>query len=657
MKKSLVRLLLLPFTTLRGRLLLGTLVLWSLICIIFLSFGWYSGRYLVSETNHQHLRYEAVLIRNAITFQVNDRLDALHNLSQSIQMSLDGQLDDSIAEPLGSLFDALIVFDLQSQVVDEWPNDGGRSGNVFADRDYARFMHAFQTSHVSQPLIDRITNKPMVLMLVPLYNAEGGYTGFLGGLVNIEQSNFFKNFNHLRLGDAGYVTITTAAGQRIYSPYQQEAIETLADPISPVFQQALDGWEGEGMEESSSGQPELVAYRQIWPANWVVGVHLPQSQAKAPLNSMVQRTSIYAWGLLILILPVTGGIIWLTLRPLLLLGRQVRDLQENKRVLLDIPTRMNELRQVIDVINDTESARQTSMRTLAEREALLHETLSASPLGMFVTDGQGHHTFINDALRKLWKGNMPQSVKEWSERVYPEDRQDVLEAWLHSIEQKTNFSRQFRFLGPDHELYWLDVQTAAVLVNKEFIGTVGTVRDITQHQNDYAQKHWESEHDPLTGLLNRRGLIRHVEEAFIDWQNTGKPTVVLAFDLDKFKSVNDQGGHAVGDQLLQQVAAIIKNEIRSSDHAARQGGDEFTVLLPGCTPIRALSIAESLRASIAANPVVSGDQQWQVTASIGISDFRQGDNTFQDVLKRADAASYRAKQKGRNKVEADDEAP
>ncbi|BBM05199.1 hypothetical protein HAALTHF_05030n [Vreelandella aquamarina] len=84
-----------------------------------------------------------------------------------------------------------------------------------------------------------------------------------------------------------------------------------------------------------------------------------------------------------------------------------------------------------------------------------------------------------------------------------------------------------------------------------------------------------------------------------------------------------------------------------------KGGDEFAVLLPGCTPARALTIAESLRASIAASFIEAEDRQWQVTASIGVSHFRPEDTSIDDVLNRADAASYRAKQCGRNRVEGD----
>ena len=652
-QRSLLRMITFPFATLRGRLVVGAVVLWSLLCLIVLTFGWQAGKFLVNETNHQHLRYEAELISHSITRQVNERFRELERLAERMSLPRQGTLIDQHAYTMEPLFEALLVFNLSSDVVDEWPADRGGSGNNFADREYARFMHAFKTPYVSAPLVGRITNTPLVLMLVPLHDDTGRYTGFLGGLVDLKESRLFNGFDQLRLGDDGYVTITTATGQRIYAPNQQEAIVTLPDTISPDLEQALDGWEGESVGRSLAGESQLVAYRQIWPANWIVGVHLPQAQAEAPLVAGMKQITTYVWGVLVLILPLVWGVIWLALRPLAHLARQIQELQDGHRSVLTIPTTMKELRRVIDVINRTEAARQASLHDLAEREALLRGTLSASPQGTFVTNPRGQLTFINDALHEILGEQTPHSLQDWSDRIHHDDRPEVRTAWLRSLVKQTDFARQFRFLGAGHEVYWLDVQTAAVRVDDQFIGTVGTVRDITQHHHDYAQKRWEAEHDPLTRLLNRRGLTRHLEELLMQWQSHDKPTAVMLFDLDRFKPVNDQGGHALGDQMLQQIANIVQSEIRSSDYAARQGGDEFAVLLPGCTPARALTIAETLRASIAASFIEAEDRQWQVTASIGVSHFRPEDTSIDDVLNRADAASYRAKQCGRNRVEGD----
>ncbi|BBI70521.2 hypothetical protein HAALTHF_05050n [Vreelandella aquamarina] len=117
-----------------------------------------------------------------------------------------------------------------------------------------------------------------------------------------------------------------------------------------------------------------------------MGVHLPQAQAEAPLVAGMKQITTYVWGVLVLILPLVWGVIWLALRPLAHLARQIQELQDGHRSVLTIPTTMKELRRVIDVINRTEAARQASLHDLAEREALLRGTLSASPQGTFVTN-------------------------------------------------------------------------------------------------------------------------------------------------------------------------------------------------------------------------------------------------------------------------------
>lgn len=646
-----------PLMTLRGRFLVGAAVLWGLLCVTLLTLGWQAGRLLVDETNHQHLRYEAELISNAITEQVDERLNALERLAQQIPAPIHGALDGQHAHSLAHLFEGLSLFDRDSRVVDAWPTGDERVGASFPDREYARFMHAVRRTYVSEPFVGRISGSPLVMLLVPLHNAEGRYTGFLGGLVNINESRLFKSFERLRLGDSGYVTITTASGQRLYQPNQQQPIVALSDDLSPALERALDGWEGESMGEAVSGEAQLVAYRQIWPADWIVGVHLPQSQAEAPLVAGMRRISFYAWGALVLVLPLVGGLIWLTLRPLTRLAEQVQELQEERRYLLEIPTRMPELRRVIDVINETERARRANLKDLSEREALLSGTLAASPQGMFVTDQGGQVSFMNDALYQLLGVDAPLDLDTWSDRVHVEDRPAVLEAWRQSLAQRRDFMRQFRFLNFDGDKRWLDVHAGAIHVDGEFIGIVGAVRDITQHRHDDALRRWEAEHDPLTGLLNRRGLTRRLEEALVEWQKTGTPTAVLLFDLDHFKPINDQGGHALGDCMLQQVAETVRSVVRSSDHAARQGGDEFAVLLSGCSPGQALTLAEVLRERVASRPVEHQGKRWYVTASIGVSCLQPGDEAIDAVLDRADAASYQAKRGGRDRVVLDSEEP
>ncbi len=99
------------------------------------------------------------------------------------------------------------------------------------------------------------------------------------------------------------------------------------------------------------------------------------------------------------------------------------------------------------------------------------------------------------------------------------------------------------------------------------------MKDITERRQQEALQRWEAEHDPLTGLLNRRGFERRLEEAFADFQKTSTPSALLLFDLDHFKPINDEGGHALGDEMLRRIAQIVAWEVRRSDHVAISRAD------------------------------------------------------------------------------------
>ena len=148
--------------------------------------------------------------------------------------------------------------------------------------------------------------------------------------------------------------------------------------------------------------------------------------------------------------------------------------------------------------------------------------------------------------------------------------------------------------------------------------------------------------DPLTGLLNRRGMQIPLEQ----WQAGNHPFAVIAIDIDHFKQVNDQFGHDVGDQLLRQLAQLIRQVSRSDDVLCRSGGEEFTILLPGTTLANACAIAERLRQCVADSPSPNGTP---MTISLGVAHCPDS-GSVESSLKQADRALYAAKHQGRNRV-------
>ncbi|MEN8640964.1 GGDEF domain-containing protein [Pseudomonas sichuanensis] len=156
--------------------------------------------------------------------------------------------------------------------------------------------------------------------------------------------------------------------------------------------------------------------------------------------------------------------------------------------------------------------------------------------------------------------------------------------------------------------------------------------------------------DPLTGLPNRAAWSERVEQEVLDWHENGGHLAMAILDLDHFKRINDGYGHLAGDKVLKIVADQLRKRLRGRDFIARFGGEEFVLLLPQTSPPAAVQVAEALRAAIEACPFHFKGERVVITTSIGLSAFRPGERGDQ-VLKRADEALYRAKDKGRNRVE------
>ena len=162
--------------------------------------------------------------------------------------------------------------------------------------------------------------------------------------------------------------------------------------------------------------------------------------------------------------------------------------------------------------------------------------------------------------------------------------------------------------------------------------------------------------DSLTGLYNRRYTVRHLDGLMSRTRDNGKPVSVLLFDIDHFKSVNDTYGHAAGDMVLQTIGQRASANLRGTDMVARFGGEEFVVVMSDTPRDLAAMVAERIRERIATEPITlsdGGSAAITVTVSIGVATSGGGDTTPDDILRRADAAMYRAKADGRNRIETD----
>jgi len=179
--------------------------------------------------------------------------------------------------------------------------------------------------------------------------------------------------------------------------------------------------------------------------------------------------------------------------------------------------------------------------------------------------------------------------------------------------------------------------------------SVGQAAPVLANLRNLAVAEIRAATDGLTGLPNKRAVTDALKRMFAQASTTRSPLGLLLLDLDHFKQVNDQRGHAVGDQVLANVGAALRGALRSGDFAGRNGGEEFAILLPDTDVPEALRIAERVRVAVAEISIAGTDAA--ITTSIGVAGFPDHASTRDRLERLADAALYLAKRQGRNRVE------
>ncbi|MEA5463067.1 EAL domain-containing protein [Leptothoe sp. PORK10 BA2] len=183
-----------------------------------------------------------------------------------------------------------------------------------------------------------------------------------------------------------------------------------------------------------------------------------------------------------------------------------------------------------------------------------------------------------------------------------------------------------------------------------FQGYRGLQREVTEEYNLTQTIAYQATYDPLTGLINRNEFDTRLRQAIKRVQERGMQSVLGYLDLDQFKIVNDTAGHLVGDQLLAELAQLLQQNIRSSDSLGRLGGDEFGLLLEGCSLEQGQQLSQTLVDKISSYQFMWQGRQFQVGVSIGLVPILADVSNVLELLSRADLACYKAKDLGRSRV-------
>ncbi|HEY0924305.1 EAL domain-containing protein [Rheinheimera pacifica] len=298
-------------------------------------------------------------------------------------------------------------------------------------------------------------------------------------------------------------------------------------------------------------------------------------------------------------------------------------------------------------------------RHLRASEERLSTILNSVDAHIYIKDNKLRYQYINRKTAELFGCEPCKAIGRRDDAFFDQSTSanlqqndlKVLQQGIRLVEEETNSS-----LDSQQTRTYLSVKLPLRDSNGDIYALCGISTDITEHKQHQQEIHQLAFYDALTGLPNRRMLLDRLQQAVqlgLRHNNTAQGAL-LFIDLDHFKDLNDTLGHAMGDQLLQQVAQRLQASLRKVDTLARLGGDEFVVLLTDLHPDPELSsqkaglIAEKV-VQLLSEPFMLQQRPYSISASVGVAMFSDGCNS-DELLQHADLAMYDAKERGRNSV-------
>lgn len=314
---------------------------------------------------------------------------------------------------------------------------------------------------------------------------------------------------------------------------------------------------------------------------------------------------------------------------------------------------------VLGIARDVTAARQasealrSSLERLAAAERLAH-------LGSWQLDLHTHLLSWSEESYRIFELDPHEgqpSYELFLSRVHPDERERVHLTYTDSLRQRAPYTQHFRLQMPDGRIKHVHAQGINYYDDDGTpLRSIGTVQDVTERHRTEAELRRLAYFDGLTGLPNRTLLLDRLGQTLAFRRRNGKLDALMVLNLDRFKTLNEAGGHAFGDRLLCSVAQRLQSLLREGDTLARLSADEFTMLLPeldqqpGQAARRARLLADRLLAGLR-EPLDIDGQSLSITASLGITLLPDTpDDTPTDALRRADIALHRAKEKGGNQA-------
>lgn len=294
---------------------------------------------------------------------------------------------------------------------------------------------------------------------------------------------------------------------------------------------------------------------------------------------------------------------------------------------------------------------------IQEREAALSAMSQASHDALITINSNGRILFWNPAAERIF-GYAASEVAGCDLHELLADVRDQeqahkgMAAFAQSgkgaIMERT---REVMARHKDGHFFPVELSVASYRLNNEWLA-VGSVRDITARKDTERKLQEMATLDGLTGICNRRYFLELSEQELKRCRRYHRPLSMIMLDIDHFKDVNDTYGHAIGDNVLQALTQTARIILRDADIFGRLGGEEFAIILPETNLVSASHVAERLRCAISKIKINAHHNEISITSSLGVAAINHEIHTIEMLLKYADQALYRAKNAGRNRVEA-----
>jgi diguanylate cyclase (GGDEF)-like protein/PAS domain S-box-containing protein len=333
--------------------------------------------------------------------------------------------------------------------------------------------------------------------------------------------------------------------------------------------------------------------------------------------------------------------------------------------LLLLLTGVGVVAEYVRRVNTRLRAAMLNLSKSEERHRLLADNASDV---IWVMDQQGRFTYVSPSVQRIRGYTVEEALGQTLEQALtPTSAAMARQAFEESVaclkQGKTppTFRGELEQPCKDGSTIWTELSFSGMFnAEGQCIGFLGVSRDITERRRVQLKMVHMAQYDQLTQLPNRALLLDRVEQGMVRLRRSQGHHLALMFvDLDNFKPVNDQYGHAVGDRLLQAVAQRMTSCVRATDTVARVGGDEFVVLLPEVHgAAEAMAVGENIRLALERTFEVSspdangnGPLALHISSSLGVALFPDHGQGLGELIRMADEAMYRAKQGGRNRVQ------